>query len=403
MKRTKGTASILFRRGRISVLAFAIILAALLFFSNVNAAEAQTYTVLYSFKALPDGRIPWGLTIDAVGNLYGITVQGGTDDWGTVFKLDTDNNETVLHNFAMADSGLPQGGLSWDANGNLVGTVQAGGPSNCGGTFRLGTDGSYTFRPLSENEGCDPVSTLISDNSGNLYGTAEAGGLYFGGTVFKLDSSDNLTVLHNFARDVNGYNPVGALVRDAAGNLYGVNQKGGGFGCNPPFGCGTAYKLDPTGTLTLLHAFKNVSGWNAAEGLIADPRGNLYGAAAQGSSGNSGVIFKMSTGGKYKILYTFTSPDGGDPFGLVRDRAGNFYGTTQSEGAFGRGTSYKLDRYGSFTVLYNFTGGADGNGPTGNLVRDANGSLFGVTQIGGDFTCSAYDEGCGVVFKISFP
>jgi uncharacterized repeat protein (TIGR03803 family) len=371
---------------------------------KINEAQAQTYTVLYTFKALPDAQYPTGLTIDPEGNLYGVTGYGGSDDVGAIFKIDTAGNETVLHSFTFAEGAIPQqNDVSWDASGNLVGTVQFGGLYNCGGTFRWSTDGTYTVRPLTENEGCAPASTLIRGPGGSLYGTAQYGGANSHGTVFRLDAHDNLKVLYNFADDVNGGNPLGTLLRDPAGNLYGVTQKGGGFGCNPPWGCGTVYKLDSTGILTLLHAFKYATGWNAADGLIADPNGSIYGAAVQGGANNFGAIFKMSTDGKYKVLHAFASADGTDPFGLILDKQGNFYGTASLGGTYGVGTVYKLDRYGNFTVLYNFTGGTDGRSPWSALILDGSGNLYGVAQGGGDPTCDEYNEGCGVVFKISFP
>lgn len=205
------------------------------------------------------------------------------------------------------------------------------------------------------------------------------------------------------------------MIRDAAGNLYGVTGAGGADGG------GVAYKLDATGDEILLCSFEGSDGIGPDSVLAADGAGNLYGTTEGG--GNSecggtgcGVVFELSpdSGGSWTgtVLYTFCSQsncaDGVEPLDgpLVRDAAGNLYGTTYFGGALpncngaGCGVVFKLDPSGKETVLHSFTGGTDGAFPWAGLTTDAAGNLYGVTAGGGDINCFP-PEGCGVVFKIT--
>jgi uncharacterized repeat protein (TIGR03803 family) len=161
-------------------------------------------------------------------------------------------------------------------------------------------------------------------------------------------------------------------------------------------------------TFTVLHKF---AGRGKAEipsaGVIRDSTGNLYGTSQQGGSFDRGTIFELDPHGNETALHSFWGGDGLGPSDLIRDRAGNFYGVTGHGGTpkdgschFGCGTVFKLDKAGKYTVLYAFSGGADGGEPQGPLVRDTNGTLYGVTDIGGDLSCGSPFAGCGVVFKL---
>jgi uncharacterized repeat protein (TIGR03803 family) len=245
-----------------------------------QAAQAQTYTVLYAFKGQPDGAIPYaGLLMDAPGNLYGTTYAGGLEknhgklnciNCGTVFKLDSSGKETVLHRFA-------------------------------GGS----TDGAY------------PVAGLVRDAAGNLYGTTTLGGRR--GTVFKLAKTGKNTVLYRFgSQQRDGTSPHGGLVRDpATGNFYGTTYDGGAS-CR----CGTVFKLATTGKETVLHSFNRTDGDFPLAGLVRDAAGNLYGTTSQG--GGLGNVFELDTTGKLTVLYNFTGgADGARPYaGLMRTHRG---------------------------------------------------------------------------------
>lgn len=257
-------------------------------------------------------------------------------------------------------------------------------------TFTGGVDGKY------------PYARLLRDEAGNLYGTTRNGGSLGFGAAFRLEAgSGQLTVLHSFT-GADGLEPWGPLIKDEAGNLYGTTLYGGtreGGVCR--HGCGTVFKLDPSGHFTVLHAFTGGADGSQPSGdLLPDTEGNLYGATHAGgdpSCYGCGLVFKLDQNGNETVVYNFTgAPKGAGPDGhLTRDEAGNFYGTTSGGGTYNHGTVFKLDPAGHETTLYSFTGGTDGYQPDGGVVRDASGNLYGVTNYGGDPLCS-----CGVVFKV---
>jgi uncharacterized repeat protein (TIGR03803 family) len=263
-------------------------------------------------------------------------------------------------------------------------------------------------------DGGNPNAGLVQDPAGNLYGTTLQGGscnyLMGCGVVFKIDSAGTETVLHSFVGGEDGAYPwTAGLLRDFNGNLYGTTLYGGGGSCYE--GCGTVFKVDPTGKETILYAFTDQDdGAFPQSDLIADDAGNLYGTAESGGTGQRGTVFKLDKTGKVTALYAFTGgADGSSPYaGLVRDPEGNLYGTTYYGGKIdcfpeqGCGVVFKLDKAGRLTVLHTFQGGADGSFPVGDLVRDKAGNLYGVTMTGGDLSCNRwYLPGCGVVFEIT--
>ncbi len=359
------------RLGKIAAAFLVLVLA------TAAATQAQTLTVLHSFRNSPDGAFPFaGLLRDAAGNLYGSTNAGGASGncsggCGTVFKLDTSGNETVLYSFKGGNDGATPGfgSLIRDEAGNLYGTTADGGSGGgcsfsfgCGTVFKLDPAGNetvlYSFKGGSDGE--SPVAGLIMDVAGNLYGTTQDGGSGSGcsfgcGTVFKLDPAGNFTVLHSFTGGSDGTQPLAALIFDQAGNLYGTTEEGGSGTCtviNGVSGCGTVFKLDPSGNETVLHTFTGGNDGAAPlfVGLIMDIAGNLYGTTQIGGGSSScsvgcGTVFKLDTSGNETVLHSFTgSPgDGAIPrASLIMDKAGNLYGTTSNGGASGFGTVFKL-------------------------------------------------------------
>jgi uncharacterized repeat protein (TIGR03803 family) len=376
------------------------------------SAQGQTFTVLHSFQGGTDGASPYGSVVrDTAGNLYGTTALGGTFNFGTVFKLDTTGKETVLYSFTgNPDGANPVGGIILDKAGSLYGTTQDGGTSNFGTVFKLDSTGKETvlhsFR--GSPDAAHPDSGVIRDAAGNLYGSTPEGG-FSTGTVFKLDTTGKETVLYAFrggGGEADGYYPYGGVIGDAAGNLYGTTEYGG----NVSYGLGTVFKLDSTGKETVLYRFRGgTNGQNPVGGMILDKAGNLYGTTQYGGTSFDGTVFKLNTTGKKTVLYSFTGfADGGQPVaGVIGDEAGNLYGTTPIGGSvtcfgWGCGTVFKLDKTGKETVLYTFTDtdGADGSSPLAGLVRDAAGNLYGTAYYGGD-SGSICSGGCGVVFKIA--
>jgi uncharacterized repeat protein (TIGR03803 family) len=203
--------------------------------------------------------------------------------------------------------------------------------------------------------GYGPYAPVVLDRTGNLYGTAEYGGSYGDGTVFKLDTSGTITVLHSFFEE--GQYPFGALVLDAAGNLYGTTQYGG-------LGHGTVFKVDTSGNYTTLYSFTGgADGSKPMAGVVLDAKGNVYGTTFYGGSPQCsgaqgcGVVFKLDVGGNETVLYTFAGgADGSSPWGVILDKTGNLYGTTSNLESTGWGTVFKLSKTGKKTVLHTFTG-----------------------------------------------
>jgi uncharacterized repeat protein (TIGR03803 family) len=330
-------------------------------------APDGTETVLHAFcsqKNCRDGNYPLaGLIADSQGNVYGTTADGGQYGNGTIFEIAPDNTETVLHSFDSTDGGQPAASLLMDGQGNFFGTTANGGQIGEGTVFKMAPGGAVTvLYSFCANRNCrdgaDPLGGLIADGQGNLYGTTVNGGKqgspctgyhYTCGTIFKLAAAGGQTTLYTFCPHKSckdGANPVGRLVADSQGNLYGAAPSGG------KSACGVIYKLAPSGVETVLHDFcskrNNADGRNPNGDLIADDQGNLYGTTAYGGAYGGGTVFKLATDGALKTLYAFcplgdSCVDGYAPSaGLAADQQGNLYGTTSSGGQFNSGTVFKL-------------------------------------------------------------
>jgi uncharacterized repeat protein (TIGR03803 family) len=399
------------------------IVAALLFTAHTFAA---THKLLHSFNpGGADGADPYaGLIADAADNLYGTTTQGGPDNAGTVFQLSPNGDgswtEKVLHsfNFNYVDGRRPYASLILDAAGNLYGTTIYGGIRDAGTVFELSPngDGSWTEKVLhsfgDENDGWAPQAALVLDSNGNLYGTTQYGGIHFCngascGTVFELspreDGGWSEKVLHSFGNGSDGAGPVGSLIFDGAGNLYGTTSGGGIHnGCSG--GCGTVFELTPreggSWSETILHNFGHRDGTVPQAGLIFDATGNLYSTTSQGGIYDGGTVFSMQPrqggGWTVTVLYNFNQEqNGGGPVGtLVMDRAGNLYGATSYGGSFyDYGAVFELKRRqgGGWTeaVLHSFGAPSDGSMPQAGLIIDAAGNLYGTTMVGGTYNWGA--------------
>ena len=322
---------------------------------KVNPAGKET--VLYSFTGQADSGAPnAGLVRDAQGNLYGTTFGGGQSIWGTVFKLDTAGNLTTLYNLANAHA---LAGLVEDAQGNLYGTTYDGGvPNGSGMVYEVDNTGKETqlYAFTGGADGSTPYGGVVLDAQGNLYGTTASGGAYGSGTVFKLDTAGNETVLYSFTGQAGGGGPEAGLVLDVQGNLYGTASGGGINNCN--YGCGTVFKVDPAGNETVLYSFAGApDGATPLASLVRDAEGNLYGTTFSG--GNSGcgpwqrcgTVFKVDTTGSETVLHRFTGlgGDGGNPWAAIAlDAKGDLFGTTYDGGNLacnaptGCGTVFKL-------------------------------------------------------------
>jgi uncharacterized repeat protein (TIGR03803 family) len=414
-----------------------MILMTLLLASVAHAqTQATKFKVLHTFHG-KDGSFPTGTLVrDSSGNIYGTTGGGGTggcDGYGcgTVFKMNNAGKEIWLYSFKGASQIDPTAGLLRDASGNLYGTTENGGKitktcggvqgGGCGTVFRVDKNGQGTtlYKFKGTPDGYFPQALLVKDSAGNLYGTSYLGGVDGIGAVFKLDANGKETILHSFAGPPEGGGDGAFLyegvIRDTAGNLYGVTAAGGASGA------GTVFKVDSSGSETLLYSFSGGSdGGDPDSVLLLDSQGNLYGTTANGGSsdvcdGGCGTVFELSpqSGGNWAetVVYSFCSlencADGQQPVGgpLVKDSVGNIYGNTIFGGSYRNcngdscGVIFKLDTAGKETVLHSFTGGADGAFPVAGLTLDSSGNLYGTAWQGGAKCFTSYT--CGVVFKIT--
>ncbi len=261
---------------------------------------AGKYTVLYRFKGGFDGANPYGgVVIDGMGNLYGTTRNGGQDDpmfdCGTVFEI-SGGTESVIYAFSGGDGCYPTAGLVMDGYGNLYGTTQQGG-AGYGTVFETDTLGDFT--PLhsfgSGIDGAYPVSSLVIDDLGFLYGTTQqGGGSGCGGDgcgmVYEIDPSIPKEYrLHSFAGGpTDGANPDGTLFMDQSNNLYGTTF-GGGMGGN-----GTVFELQGAFTEMVLYSFGGApDGSNPVGGVVLDKDGHIYGTTTAGGTAGRGTVFYL--------------------------------------------------------------------------------------------------------------
>ncbi|MGA7413417.1 MAG: choice-of-anchor tandem repeat GloVer-containing protein [Bryobacteraceae bacterium] len=384
-------------------------------------------TALHAFTGA-DGAYPFvGVVSDELGNLYGTTQNGGdlsaclSQGCGVVFKLDRSGNETVLHTFTGGTDGAQSyGGVIRDWAGNLYGTTVEGGSANFGVVYTLDRTGKETTLHSFPGAagGSTPFAGVTRDEVGDLFGTTFAGGTANMGVVYQLNPFGHESALYAFTGGADGGLPDAGVIRDSAGNLYGTTSGGGNASACPApppnlAGCGVVFKLDPSGSQTVLHSFTGADGSSPIGSLARDLTGNLYGATAGGGNLSQcngvgcGVIFKLDPTGNETVLHTFMGgADGSQSYGSpILDSVGNIYGTVSLGGAgtcYGSGCGYvfKLDKSGNLTVLYSFTGGADGGFPRAGVIRDSAGNLYGTTSGGGDLGSSACFGGCGVVFKL---
>ena len=337
-----------------------------------NQGSGWLFSTLYIFQGR-DGHAPEGVVTGPNASLYGTTLEGGVSQ-GTLFQLMRPPNvcrsvlcfwhETVLYQFSAFNNGG-----QFPRNGNLV-----------------------------------------FDSAGNIYGTTYAGGAYYSGAVYEMTHSGSgwtEEVLYSFGDQGGSGNPYSGVIFDQSGNLYGTTTSGS------PSQQGMVYQLTHSGsgwTANVLHNFQcNLDGCDPVGGLIFDTVGNLYGAIAADGPNGGGTVFQLvaSQGWRFNLLFSFRGPSGtasGPIDSLTMDAAGNLYGTTNAEGVDGEGSVFKLTPSSGgwiLTDLHDFTGGTDGGYPEGGVVLDANGNLYGTTFRGGDLSRCLQQPGCGVVWKIT--
>jgi uncharacterized repeat protein (TIGR03803 family) len=391
----------------------AILVCVFLVLSSIGVGAA-TYKTLHSFTNFYDSENPFpGLIFDRAGNLYGVAAWG-TENEGTIFQLVPSQGSwqfNVLHQFDLQDpeGAGPIGGLVMDEVGNLYGTASYDhGTWGCGTVFKLSLSKGFTvLHYFTGADGCDPEATLRY-NTGWLWGTTKGGGSTGQGTVFSMQTSGDSFQFHSFSRQ-NGNQPLSAFNPWSYGTTYSGGEKG----------VGNLYRLDQIYGLINQHSFTRAgkAGYGPMGDLLTLHVGGvrtMYGTTSAGGVGGGGTVYRLtevqpnSERWRISVLHSFSSSSeskgGSSPMaGLTADAAGNLYGITSRAGESGSGcgTVFKLSpgknkksNNWTYTVLHRFEPGLfEGCGPTGRLVFDKAGNLYGTTQWGGDF-------GYGAVYEI---
>ncbi len=382
------------------------------------ASFAQTFTSLASFGG-NNGAKPYAALIQYNGNLYGTTNSGGANGQGEVFEITPSGTLSVIYSFCAqpgcTDGAGPDDSLLVGSDGNFYGTTVNGGGNagcgvntGCGTVFQLTPAGVlttlYAFcAQASCADGWGPYSALVQGTDGNFYGTTANGGT--GpcgggcGTVFRLTPTGVLSTLHNFVA-TDGEFPYGGLVQASNGIFYGTTNSGGG-------GVGTIYSITSTGTQATLVNFNTSDGAYPSTAMIQGTDGNLYGVTTGGGAGSLGTVFKMTPGGVLTSLYSFISSSASPTGVLVEGTDGNFYGTTVLGGANGDGSVFEITPSGTLTTLYSFCSVSrcgDGLSPDAGLVLATNGTFYGTTSSGGNYqdgTVFSLSTGLGAFVEIT--
>ena len=302
-----------------------------------------TMTPLWEFTGGHDGAEPEaGLVQGSDSNFYGTTYSGGTNDWGTVFRVTTAGSFTNLYFFTgLYDGGEPAAGLALGNDGNFYGTTYSGGSNGVGVVFRITAQGTLStlWQFSGGSDGGQPEAGLVQGIDSNFYGTTHSDGTKTMGTVFKITSTGTLTPLWQFTGGTDGAYPYAGLIQGSDGNFYGTAAYGGS-GNN-----GAVFKITSAGTLTPLHSFSGGSGGATPEaGLIQATDGLFYGTTAAGGSNELGTVFSISSTGSFTNLYLFSGVTAGsDPLAaLIQGIDSNFYGTAYSGGTSNAGTVFEF-------------------------------------------------------------
>jgi uncharacterized repeat protein (TIGR03803 family) len=398
--------------------------------------------IIYSFTGGADGGFPLSdLTLDGEGNLYGTTSQGGSGcgsvGCGTVFELKRTQDgwkEEVLYHFTDSSGTAPLAGVIFDKAGNLYGTTEFG-PTGDGSVFELSKNsrGEWTERTIysfDRSVGAYPQADLVFDNQGNLYGTTLQGGTGTClsnsgcGSVFELtpqpDGSWAETTIHLFTdAKGDGGMPSSGVVLDNAGNVYGMTQYGGNGLCESSsegfgymYGCGVVYEFTPhsdgSWSETIVYNFVRGGGFGVFPSgeLFLGAANHLFGVTADGGDG-IGAVFELEDtkkrGWQQSEAHIFyAGVDGVNPTGrLVADANGDLFGVTVRGSSTNVGIVFEVQRSDDGwkeNIIHSFAKAPDGASPAAGLVLDSSGHLYGTTQYGGTGTACRY--GCGTVYEV---
>lgn len=361
-------------------------------------STAGIFTTLFEFTGTlgpQPGHDPRrGLVRGSDGRFYGLTLSGGANDTGVVYRISPSGQYSQVASFDQGNLGRsPETGLAQTPEGDFLGTTTGGGPNESGTIFRLTPGGVYTkvidfVRNTGPTRGsaADTRPTLGSD--GNYYGCTSGGGAYDYGTLYRLSPSGAFTVLYDFNVGdpiVRGLGPIGAIVEGGDGYFYGTTPSGG------TDDCGTIFRFNAAGVVTTVIDFTGAGGSykgaGPSSGLFKASDGNLYGTTSGGGATENGTLFQLTPSGQFTTLVEFTfngtTNKGNSPVGsLIEDASGNLLGTTLYGGTGSSGTIYRVTKTGTLTTLFNLPGG-NGFYPMGGLLAARDGNYYGTTTRGG--------------------
>ena len=361
----------------------------------------STATILVNFDGT-NGQDPFteNLVQGKDGNIYGTTTYGGSSNQGIIFKMTPAGAITTLHTFTGVgtDGSIPESGLVLGVDGNFYGTASQGGTGDFGIVYKITPAGTFTsLHSFDETDGAFPASALVQGTDKNFYGTTEYGvpGIY--GTAFKISSTGTFTSLVSFD-DTNGYEPIGGMVQGTNGDFYGTTLRGGANGD------GEVFQITAAGALTVLHSFDVTDGYEPNDGLVQATDGYFYGTTTSGGTGSpseDGTIFELTPGGTLSTLYNFTGyqGDGGSPFGgLLQYTSGAFYGVTSGGGTGELGTVFSFSN-----GLHAFVKLLPATGKAGATITILGGNLSTVTAVSFNGTTAAFTKGSNSFLTATVP
>jgi uncharacterized repeat protein (TIGR03803 family) len=316
------------------------------------------------------------------GILYGTVAYNGA---GTLFSLTTKGTYTLLHSFnAATDGSTPNARLAIVHGSDVYGTASGGG------TYSGGTLWEYSAKGImstphafgASGDGVEPLQGPALGLHATLLGTTSMGDDNANGIIFRESRSNTYKQLYNFQSGPDGHCPFSGVTVSASGVIYGTTV-GYGYGGNPT---GSVYEYTPAGVLTTLYAFLDTNdGEWPDQAPVVDAKNRIFGTTHMQSGANfAGAIWTISAAGQFSVLHDLNgTTDGFAPNSpLIVNTDGNLYGTTSSGGADNYGTVFSITPTGKFTLLHSFTNSGDGAQPTGNLVHDAAGAIYGGTAYG---------------------
>jgi uncharacterized repeat protein (TIGR03803 family) len=355
-----------------------IIVPALVLFAFSPLLQAQ-YTELHNFNWHAEGANPGGPALLAQGldgSLYG-TLQTQLSHDGSVFSCSVSGAVLDLYDFlGKPDGNTPQSGLSFGWDGNFYGATERGGTSDMGTVFKY-RDGVTTilYSFTDGLDGAHPWAPPIQAPDGNIYGVTDNGTNQ--GRAYKINPSTRAFSVVAIAPS----ETIAPLILGTDGNLYGTTPNGG------TFNQGTVFRLTTKGVLKIIYSFggAGTDGRNPAGPVLQAADGKLYGTTNWGGANGFGSVFVMSTsGGGYKKLHDFQAIEGENPqAGMVQGSDGFLYSIATRGGANSQGTLFKINKTGTtFAVLHDFAT-ASGDTPFSTPTLHTNGVIYGTTSHGG--------------------